>query len=91
MASVVVALGFAVYFTAEKIHDRKKKKRALKAQAALQNDSADEISTIDDATEDDQMEENLPAYSKENLPPYRRVDQHPAFKTNRQNEGHVRW
>ncbi|KAK2760695.1 hypothetical protein FQN54_001930 [Arachnomyces sp. PD_36] len=80
MASlVVIAVGAGIYVAAEKIHDRKEKKRALKAQQALEQDSFEKDSVIADATEPGKMDE-LPAYHQENLPPYQRVDQHPASK-----------
>ncbi|EFQ98212.1 hypothetical protein MGYG_01248 [Nannizzia gypsea CBS 118893] len=69
MAALVLALGAAIYITAEKIQDHREKKRALKAknaskQALLKDD--DSIMAIED----------LPAYQREKLPAYEFVEQH---------------
>ena len=79
MASIIIGIGAAIYVTAEKIHDRKEKKRALKAQATLQHDFIEDVSLINDTKVRRQMEtlpfyhqEPLPAYHKETLPAYHR-------------------
>jgi len=84
MASVVIAIGIAVYYSTEKIRERKEKKRALKAQETLDRGLVEELSTVDGAT-DHLNNENLPAYHKENLPPYHIEDQHPAFQTDKRH------
>ncbi|KAF3491497.1 uncharacterized protein GIQ15_01014 [Arthroderma uncinatum] len=85
MAALIVAVGAALYVTAEKIHDHREKKRALKAKEALRHGSEDD-SIIDTATANDHMD-NLPAYHKGNLPPYHMVDQHPGPTPNNQIAG----
>jgi hypothetical protein len=90
MAALIVAVGAAIYFSAEKIHDHKEKKRALKAKEALQHGLVEEVSIIDGATVHDQMEP-LPAYHKERLPAYHMEDQHPAFKGKKQTVGSPHW
>jgi len=75
MASVVIAIGAIAYFTTEKVHERKQKKRALKAQEALDRGVVEELSAVDGTT-DHSNDEDLPEYQMEN--------QHPAFR----NEKH---
>lgn len=77
MASVVIALSAAVYFTTEKIRERKQKKRELKARQVSEHGLVEDVATIDGAapSHDD---EDLPAYQKEGLPAYALKDQHPA-------------
>lgn len=63
MAAIVLALGAAIYITAEKIQDHREKKRALKAknvtkQALLEDDDSVVVT------------EDLPAYKTEKLPAY---------------------
>ncbi|KAG5208030.1 hypothetical protein GTR04_3398 [Trichophyton interdigitale] len=77
MAAIVLALGAAIYITAEKIQDHREKKRALKAknatkQAHLKDD--DSVMAVED----------LPAYQTEKLPAYdiqqhHQHHQHPAL------------
>jgi hypothetical protein len=85
MASVVIAIGIAVYYSTEKIRERKEKKRALKAQEALDRGLVEELSAVDDTTGHLINNEDLPAYHKENLPPYRMQDQHRAFQTDKRH------
>ncbi|KAM5449214.1 hypothetical protein MaudCBS49596_005039 [Microsporum audouinii] len=82
MAAVVLAIGAAIYFTAEKIHDHREKKRALKAKHPSKHA----------LLEDDQTIEDLPAYHKEKLPAYDMVDQHrhPALVSSEQTAGSSR-
>ncbi|EGD83986.1 hypothetical protein H112_07668 [Trichophyton rubrum D6] len=63
MAAIVLALGAAIYITAEKIQGRREKERVLKAknatkQALLKDD--DSVMAVED----------LPAYQTEKLPAY---------------------
>lgn len=84
MASVVIAIGIAVFYSTEKIRERKEKKRALKAQEALDRGLVEELSTVDDTT-GHLNDEHLPAYHKENLPPYGMQDQHRAYQTDKRH------
>jgi hypothetical protein len=86
MAALIVAAAAGIVFAGQKVHERKKNKRALKAQDALQHGLVEEVSAID-GTMLHHQSDNLPAYHKENLPPYHTVNQHPAFRTNKQREG----
>ncbi|KAF1811895.1 hypothetical protein P152DRAFT_458851 [Eremomyces bilateralis CBS 781.70] len=85
MASVVLVVGAAIYFTAEKVHERREKKRVLKAQEDLQYGVVEFDSITDNTTVHDETEP-LPAYNKATLPPYHMEDQHPAFKSKKQSE-----
>ena len=69
MVVLILAVGAAIYFTAEKVRDRKEKKRALKAQEALRYGIVKSVSIIDDNAARLSME-HLPPYHKETLPPY---------------------
>jgi hypothetical protein len=80
MASVVIAIGVAVYFTAEKVREHKEKKRAIKAQQATDHGVVEELSIAED-TADHLNNEDLPVYHKEGLPAYHMEDQHPAFRS----------
>lgn len=85
MASVVIAIGVAVYFTTEKVREHKEKKRALKLQQASEHGPIEEITTGD--LHDD---EHLPGYQKEVLPGYHMEDQHPALRNEkRQHRFHM--
>jgi hypothetical protein len=70
MAGVVLAIGAAFYWTAEKIHGQKKKKRALKAQEDSQQN-------VDDLQENVEI---LPAYHKDAPPEYDMMDQRTKLK-----------
>jgi hypothetical protein len=76
MVFLILAIGAATYFTAEKVHDHKKKKRAMKAQKAPQNGLNEPALIIDDTTVHrlenilSYHKKDLPPYHKENLPPY---------------------
>jgi hypothetical protein len=74
-AVLIVAVGAAVYYSADKIHEKKEKKRTLKAQRGV----IQELYPADGAAGLQQMED-LPVYSKENLPIYHQEDQYPALK-----------
>ncbi|KAK2867950.1 hypothetical protein FQN49_003302, partial [Arthroderma sp. PD_2] len=87
MAALIVAVGAAIYVTAEKILDHREKKRALKAKAALQHGLVEDDSIVDGTTTAHGQMDELPAYHKENLPPYHLVDQHPALTPNNQIAG----
>jgi hypothetical protein len=78
MASVVIAIGAIAYFTTEKVHERKQKKRALKAQEALDRGVVEELSAVDGTT-DHSNNEDLPAYHKESLPAFRNEKHHHRF------------
>jgi hypothetical protein len=84
MASVVIAIGIAVYYSTEKIREHKEKKRALKTQQALNRGLVEELSTVDDTT-GHLNNENLPVYHKESLPAYHMEDQHLAFHTDKRH------
>ncbi|EFE44809.1 hypothetical protein TRV_00410 [Trichophyton verrucosum HKI 0517] len=80
MAAIVLALGAAIYITAEKIQDHREKKRALKAknatkQAVLEDD--DSVMAADD----------LPAYKTEKPPAYDfeqyQQQQHPTLASSK--------
>jgi hypothetical protein len=89
MASVVIAIGVAVYFTAEKVREHKEKKRAIKAQQATDHGVVEELSIAED-TADHLNNEDLPVYHKEGLPAYHMEDQHPAFRSEkRQHRFHL--
>ncbi|KIX03764.1 uncharacterized protein Z518_07317 [Rhinocladiella mackenziei CBS 650.93] len=66
MVALILAVGAAIYFTAEKVRTHKEKKRASKAQEALQHGLVEPVSIIDDTT----PVGNPPPYHKGNLPPY---------------------
>ncbi|QDS68874.1 hypothetical protein FKW77_007557 [Venturia effusa] len=70
MASVIIALGVAAYFTTEKVREHKQKKRDLKAQQTLEGD----VSTFDGTTPPYDDDEHLPTYHKEALPAYAKKD-----------------
>jgi len=87
MAFLIVGSIAALVVGAEKLHEHRKAKRASKAQALLlQHGSVQEISIVDDTTarHHHQMDD-LPAYYKEKLPPYQVLDEHPAFRANKQS------
>jgi hypothetical protein len=90
MASVLVAVGVAIYYTVEKVHDRKEKKRALAAEEASKYGSVVEFSTTE-GTAAHYGTDSLPAYHKEKLPAYAMMDQHPALKTKKQSVGLPYW
>jgi len=87
MASIVVAIGFAIYISTAKIHERKERKRALKAQEALERGLVEELSTIDDAA-GHLNNERLPVYHDARLPPYRIEDQHPTLHPGKRSTRH---
>ena len=81
MASVVFLLGLMVYIGCEKIHDRRKRKRALKAEAALEDNLLNEVSTIGGTSVGFSLADNPPPYRKGTPPPpYRLVEQRPLFR-----------
>ena len=84
MASVIVAISVAIYISAVKVHDRKEKKRALKAQEVLQRGLVEELSSIDNTT-GHLDNDHLPVYHKERVPPYHMEDQHPAFHNDKRS------
>lgn len=69
MASVVIISGLAIYFTVRHVEKKKNKKRALKAQLALERSYAEGNSFIDNASPRSSHEEP-PAYNNERLPAY---------------------
>lgn len=79
MASVVIALSAAVYFTTEKIRERKQKKRELKAQQASNHGLIEQVAMVE-GTAHPPDDEELPAYHQEGLPAYAMKDQHPAHR-----------
>ncbi len=79
MASVVLAIGVAIYLTAEKVRDRREKKRVIKARA-LQDTLGEDLSITDDVMAQSQVEQ-LPAYHQDRLPPYHAVDKHLTLNT----------
>lgn len=86
MASLVFAIGAVIYISATKIHERKEKKRTLKAQTASEHDLVGTTVHLTD--------EQLPVYHKELLPPYNMEDQHPALRTDERkvrNDGAHVW
>jgi hypothetical protein len=87
MASIVVAIGVVIYISAAKVHESKEKKRALKAQGALERGLVEELSTIDDIT-DHLDNEHLQVSHKERLPPYHIEDQHLTFHTDKRSARH---
>ena len=84
MAALIVAVGAAIVLTADKIHDHKEKKRALKAQEELQRNLAEDVSIFDGTMIHHSMK-NPPAYHEDNLPHYHKADQHPASRHNKQS------
>jgi hypothetical protein len=84
MAGVIIAATVAFALASEKIHDHKEKKRALKAQDTLRHGLVEEVSTVEGTVVHGQVD-NLPAYHKENPPQYHELDQHPAFRANKQS------
>lgn len=82
MVLEIILVGAAIYIIAHKVHDRKEKKRALKAQAASRHGPVVEVPIADDTGVSGQMED-LPAYQKEKLPAYQQIDEHPALGTNK--------
>jgi len=91
-AAVAVAIGAAIYLSAEKLHDRIERKRSFKAQEALERGFVEELSTIDD-TAGHHNNEHVPIYQKERVPSYHTEDQHSAFHTNTPSVCHhgFRW
>ena len=83
---LAVAVGAAIVLTSKKIHSRKKKKRALKAQKALQDSLHEGKATIDNATVHRHIDD-LPAYHTESLPPYYAVDRRPMPRIDKQSMG----
>ncbi|DAA78264.1 TPA_exp: Uncharacterized protein A8136_4240 [Trichophyton benhamiae CBS 112371] len=63
MAAIVLALGAAIYITAEKIQDHREKKRALKAKNATKQALLEDDDSV-------MVTEDLPAYKTEKLPAY---------------------
>jgi hypothetical protein len=86
MAALILASIAALIAGGEKLHQKRKKKQALKAQDASQHGPIEEVSIIDDETANQQTDD-LPAYHKETLPPYHPLDEHPASRSNKQNVG----
>jgi hypothetical protein len=82
MASVVLAIGIAIYVSAEKVHNSREKKRALKALEASEHGSIEERSSIDDIPHQ-LNKETLSDYHVENSPPYQMEDQHPALRNDK--------
>lgn len=79
MASVVIALSAVVYFTTDKIRQRKQKKRELRAQKISEYGSVEEVEPLN-ATFPSHDDEDLPAYHQEGLPAYAMKDQNPACR-----------
>lgn len=79
MASLVLAIGVAIYYGAEKIHEHKEKKRELHGPVVERSISPDN----DEANLD---EENLPAYEKEWLPECPAPGEHPAVRSDKRKK-----
>ncbi|OAP61263.1 hypothetical protein AYL99_03464 [Fonsecaea erecta] len=83
MVGLVLAVGAAIYFTAEKVRDHKKKKQALKAAAASQQappyDSIAPASPMRNKAARRSVEQ-LPPYVFREPPPYQTKDQHLELK-----------
>ncbi|KIW27423.1 uncharacterized protein PV07_07160 [Cladophialophora immunda] len=76
MVAIALALGAAIYFTAEKVRDHKKKKQVLKAQQAPRADSVAPASPF---------ENNAARRSGESLPPYVVFREPPAYQVKDQH------
>jgi hypothetical protein len=80
MATLVLAIGVAIYFSAEKLHEHKKKKRALKALEETQHGLIEERTPTDNDIDAHFASERPPVCEKDFLPPYPAADQHPALR-----------
>ncbi|KAF2627220.1 hypothetical protein BU25DRAFT_411282 [Macroventuria anomochaeta] len=86
MASVVVALGVIVYFSAKKVHDHREKKRELKAQEFLSHDMTEKMATSDELSNHLETDDNLPAYRREpRLPRYTEDEQPTTVVSKKRN------
>jgi hypothetical protein len=87
MATLVVVISAAIYFSVAKAHEHTKNKSALKAQDALQRGLVEEFWAIDNST-GHHHNEQLPAYHKERLPFYPTEDQPSTVHTDKRNTRH---
>jgi hypothetical protein len=78
MASLVLAIGAAIYYGVEKIHDHKEKKHGLKAQL---HGPVVERSISPDHGDANSDEEHPPAYEKEWHQECPTADEHPALRS----------
>jgi hypothetical protein len=86
MASLVVAIGAAIYLSVAKVHERKEKKRVLGNEQISTRGLVRVLSTMEDTTS--HKIGQSPAYHKERLPAYHEKDQHPALRTDKRSVRH---
>ncbi|KAF2832162.1 hypothetical protein CC86DRAFT_366045 [Ophiobolus disseminans] len=84
MASLVFAVGVAIFIAVEKTIEHKKEKRSLREQEALERGLVEELSPSDDTTSR-LNDEDLGVYHKEHLPSYHMKDRHSAFYSDRRS------
>ncbi|OAK96220.1 hypothetical protein IQ06DRAFT_296989 [Phaeosphaeriaceae sp. SRC1lsM3a] len=90
MASIILLAGVAIYYSAEKIHERNEKKRELKALQGLLHGPVEEVWRDDDAkTTIDH--EHTTVDDKERLPSHPALEQHPAFRNEKKSKRHFRF
>lgn len=87
MASIAILIGVAVYFSAKEAHKHSEKKRALKAQEALERGSIEDLSTSQ-AAPGYLDYKRISVANYENLPPYNPKDQHSALTTGKKSVRH---
>jgi hypothetical protein len=87
MASVILAVGAIVYFSAEGIQKHRKEKKALKVKDVLVSPESNRFR--DWLRPNHQHNDSLPAYSKkeEKLPAYDPADLHPALRGRSESPG----
>jgi hypothetical protein len=79
MATLVLAIGVAIYYSAEKVHEHKEKRRSRKALEATQHGPVQELSSIDNDEDIHTDSEHSPVYEKDVLPSYPGVAHHLAL------------
>jgi hypothetical protein len=86
MASLVLAIGVAICYSTEKVHEHKEKKKSRKALEATQHGPVEEISSIDNDIDLHIDNEYSPFYRKDFLPPYPNATQHPATHVKKESK-----
>jgi hypothetical protein len=78
MASLVLAIGVAICYSNEKVHEHKEKKRSHRALIATQHGPVEEVLSIDNDIDLHTDSEHSPFYRNDFLPPCPSATQNPA-------------
>jgi hypothetical protein len=88
MATLVLAIGVAIYYSAEKVHEHKDKRKSRKALEATQHGPVQELLSTDNDEDIHGDSEHSPVYEKDVLPSYPGAAQHPALHVKKGSKRH---